>query len=131
MKLLFCFLLGVGFAANSFAQTSVQFCPAVHENNCVFGNTKFIAQKDSLRSMMFIYVYNDNGFRSSKLVYRVFEKNSDGSDKLIQTFEQFVQQDWVKAWTPYYFPSPAKYKVEISNENNEPMCSNTFELMNF
>jgi hypothetical protein len=131
MKVIFSFLFAAMCCVSSDAQTLVQFCPAVHENNCVFGNTKFIAQKDSLRSMMYIYIQNDNGFGSSKLVYRVFEKNSDGSDKLIQTFEQFVQQDWVKAWTPYYFPSPAKYKVEISNEANEAMGSNTFELISF
>ncbi len=131
MKILFSLFIAILFSTVSYGQTKVSFCTAVHENNCIFGNSKFIAQQDSLRSTLFIFVQNDNGFNSSKLVYRIFGLNKDGSEKLMETFEQFVQKDWVKAWMPYYFPTGSKYKVEITNEANEKMTNNTFELLSY
>ena len=75
-------------ALSAQTQASIQFCTTVQDDYCVFGNTKFISQPDSLHARLFMMVRNEQGFGSAKLVFKIYAVAKDGTEKFKTSIDQ-------------------------------------------
>ncbi len=128
MKYLLLFTVIAGFSLNTYAQTTLSFCAAMRDENCVFNNTKFISSPDSSTAEITMLVRNASGLSTSNLNYKLYVLNGKGEEIFLKNIPQKAQAEWVYAWQANTFKSPGKYKVRVYNDKEEQVCSKSFEL---
>jgi hypothetical protein len=128
MKYLLPIVLASLFSSNVFGQTTLSFCAAMRDENCIFNNTKFISSPDSSTTEITMLVRNSSGLSTLTLNYKLFVLNGKGEEILLKTIPQTSQAEWIYAWQSNNFKSPGKYKVRVYNDKDEQVCSKSFEL---
>jgi len=121
--------------AQSVNTVSLNFCTSVESASgyCNFMNTKFITSPDSTRGRIFMQVKSNSTapIGATSLIFKVYKLDKDGSEKFETMMQQPIQANWLFAWMPYNFNSPAKYTVKVYNESDQLICTKGFELIAF
>ena len=68
---------------------------------------------------------------AAKVIFKIYKIDAAGKEKFENMLSQDIKPEWYFAWMPYLFASPGKYAVKIFNENDQQICTNSFELIAF
>lgn len=109
-------------------QTTLSFCAAMRDENCVFNNTKFITSPDSTFAEILMLVRNAEGLGSSTFNYKMFAVDDKGVESLVGSVEQKCEPSWIYAWQSKRFKTPGRYKVRVYDSTEKQVCSKSFEL---
>lgn len=90
--------------------------------------TTFYAQRDGKKPLKII-VKNTEAFATDLFYIDIYYYENDEKDeKLLETVEVEVQDDWVIMAQPYTFPKRGHYFIDVYNEYDEYVNSVTIEI---
>lgn len=70
---------------------------------------------------------DNNTLGVSKITFKVYSIEKNGTEKLNVEFPLTVQPEWMYAWQPCLFPT-GKYIVKVFNDADKLMCSQSLEF---
>lgn len=106
------------------AQVNVQFCVQVNDSgNCVKPSSEFYISKEGGTISMLLK--SETNFTFTKVRYKLYTLNEDGTETHDYTVEQRISTDWDYAWQDVIFYEPGQYKVKVFLPNDEEtfLCS--------
>jgi hypothetical protein len=122
-------------AAQAKSPVVLNFCASVESVSgyCNFNNTRFITQADSTSGKIFMEVKSTGTapINATTLVFKIYKVNKAGDEKFETMLQQNIKPEWIYAWMPYNFDSPAKFDVKVYNESDQLICNRIFETIAF
>ncbi len=122
-------------APQQISTVALNFCASVESVSgyCNFNNTKFITAADSTSGKIFMEVKSTGTapIGATSLVFKVYKVDKAGTEKFVTMLQQNIKPEWIYAWMPYNFDSPAKFNIKVYNEADQLICSRMFETIAF